>query len=366
MAQLSRREFTKQTGKAALALPISSQIIGAIQTQAAPAKRKIKIAQIGTGHAHAPGKMATMRKFSDDYEVVGVAESDPQLRKAMRERDVYKDIAVLSEDEILNTPGLEAVAVETTVRNLVPTAQRCIDTGLHIHLDKPAGESLDSFKKLLDTATEKKLVVQMGYMYRYHPAFQLCHRAIQEGWLGDIFELHGVLSKGIGPDKRKAMAGYAGGSMFELGCHLIDLLVWMLGKPDRITAYTRKTRPQQDSLADNQLAVFEYTHATATIRSTLVEYRGEKRRQFVVCGDKGTVDIRPIEPAEMLLALSKPVERYVKGYQTVELPPVTGRYDADFMDLAKIVREEKAPGFTPEHDLAVHEAILRASDLPLT
>ena len=53
------------------------------------------------------------------------------------------------------------------------------------------------------------------------------------------------------------------GSMFELGCHLIDAMVKVLGKPDKVTGFSRSTRPQQDNLADNQLAVFEYTESTA-------------------------------------------------------------------------------------------------------
>ena len=44
---------------------------------------------------------------------------------------------------------------------------------------------------------------------------------------------------------------------------------------------------------------------------------------------------------------------------------VRGRYDGDFEDLAKVIRGEKALAFTPAHDLAVHETILRASGLPV-
>ena len=46
-------------------------------------------------------------------------------------------------------------------------------------------------------------------------------------------------------------------------------------------------------------------------------------------------------------------------------PKNTGRYDGDFEDLAKVIRGEKALEFSPAHDLAVHETILRASGLPV-
>jgi hypothetical protein len=41
--------------------------------------------------------------------------------------------------------------------------------------------------------------------------------------------------------------------------------------------------------------VFEYPKTTATIRTCSLEAEGYKRRQLVVCGDEGTVDIRPLE-----------------------------------------------------------------------
>ncbi len=356
---MNRRKFSKLAGGSTVtALAMST---GVLSKSAQAAGEKIKIGQIGTGHAHAPGKAETIKKFSDQYEFVGIVEPDPELRQQAQQNDAYKDVPWLSEEELLNTPGLKAVAVETTVRDLVPTAQHCIDAGLHVHLDKPAGESLDAFRTLLNSATKKNLVIQMGYMYRYHPAFQLCQRAVKEGWLGEVFELHAVLSKEVNDQKRKEIGEYAGGSMFELGCHLIDLVVLILGAPQKVTAYTRKTRAPEDTLADNQLAVFEYPKATATVRSTLIEPYGFLRRQFVICGTGGVIDIRPLEPPKIKMALTEPHGGYSKRYQDVELPEVTGRYDADFTDLAKIICGEKTPDFSPEHDLATHKAILEAS-----
>jgi len=123
--------------------------------------------------------------------------------------------------------------------------------------------------------------------------------------------------------------------------------------------------PEHDNLKDNQLAAFEYPEATATIRSSVLEVEGFKRRQFVVCGHKGTVDIRPLEPPELLLALDSFRDRYKKGYQQVPLPPMPGRYDEQLIDFARMVRSEKASEHTAEHDLIVHEAVLRASGLDL-
>ena len=44
--------------------------------------------------------------------------------------------------------------------------------------------------------------------------------------------------------------------MFELGCHIIDAVVTVLGKPTKVTAFNRQTFPDQDSLLDNCLIAY--------------------------------------------------------------------------------------------------------------
>jgi len=331
---------------------------------AEPAKARLKVGQIGTGHGHAGGKFSTMRKLSDQFEVVGIVEPDKELRARAEREKAYAGVRWLEEAELLATPGLQAVAVETEVRDLVPTARRCVEAGLHVHLDKPAGESLAEFQALLDAARQKKVVVQMGYMFRYNPAFRFLYQVVRDGWLGQVFEVHAVMSKQVGAAERKELAEYPGGAMFELGCHLIDSLTTVMGRPDRITSFGRTTHPDRDSLADNQLAVFEYPAATATIRSSMLEPFGGERRHFTVCGEEGTIAIAPLEPPALRIALLKPRDGYKRGWQDVPLPKPAGRYDEEFRALARMIRGEMAPEWSPEHDLLVQESVLKASGVP--
>lgn len=234
---------------------------------------------------------------------------------------------------------------------------------MHLHLDKPGGESLAPFKKLLDEAGRRGLTVQLGYMYRNNPAIQFCQRAVREGWLGQIFEVHAVMSRHQPLAYRQWLGQFRGGTMYIFGCHLIDLVVSMLGKPDRITPYQRQTHSDV-RLYDNGLAVLEYPTATATIRTASLEVEGYQRRQLVVCGDEGTVDIRPLEPPRLKLALSKPRDSFKRGYQEVSLPPMPGRYDDQLIELARIIRGEIANPYPLSHELMVQEVLLAAIDYP--
>ncbi|HIA17861.1 MAG TPA: gfo/Idh/MocA family oxidoreductase, partial [Planctomycetaceae bacterium] len=187
------------------------------------------------------------------------------------------------------------------------------------------------------------------------------YQAVAEGWFGDLFEVHSVMSKKVNADSRKRLGKFSGGSMFEIGCHVIDATIRVLGKPKKITAYARQTHPKQDPLVDNQLAVFDYPNAIASVKSTLIEYEGFQRRQFTVCGEFGTFDLRPLGGQSFRLALEHPKGDYKKGYQDVTLPKGPGIFVSAFRDMAAVLRDEKKTDYSLEHELAVHEAILRSS-----
>jgi predicted dehydrogenase len=168
------------------------------------------------------------------------------------------------------------------------------------------------------------------------------------------------MSKTVDAATRQELAQFRGGSMFELGCHLIDPLLHLMGEPHTVTGYLKQTRPEQDSLYDNTLAVFDFGIATATIRSAVVEVEGGGRRQFVVCGDRGTVAIQPLEPPSLELTLSQPQGNFQRGRQRVTLNTSRGRYYGAWLDLARVIRGEKSHDFSHAHDLAVQAALLRA------
>jgi hypothetical protein len=73
------------------------------------------------------------------YEVVGIVEPDAELRKRAEAQAAYRDLPWMTQEKLLQTPGLEAVMVETRVRDLLNTAEACVTAGKHIHRDPHPG-----------------------------------------------------------------------------------------------------------------------------------------------------------------------------------------------------------------------------------
>ena len=113
-------------------------------------------------------------------------------------------------EAILKDSTIQMVAVESRVEHLLDHAEACLEAGKHIHLDKPAGADWDHFKRVVTLARQQNRRLQMGYMFRYNPAFELCFRTVREGWLGKIFAVEAVMGKKSGDSTRQDLARFEG------------------------------------------------------------------------------------------------------------------------------------------------------------
>lgn len=324
---------------------------------------QIKMAQYGIAHAHASGKTDAMKR-NPDVDFCGIFEPDDQVRAERGGTGAYKDIHWFgSREEILEDDSIVGVAVEGRVCDNLALARECIEHGKHVWLDKPAGDDLEDFRSILTMARGKKLLVQQGYMFRYNSGFEFLFDRVSDGSLGDIFSVRGRMSTSLSPERRTPLAQHQGGIFFELLCHLTDIVVFLLGRPDKVTAFLRNDLGITPGFSDNAMAVFEYGKAMAHLESTAMEVSPFPSRRFEVYGTKGSVIMEPLEPKEdpaVRLCLSEASGDYAEGWQTVNVEKRL-RYDGELVALVADIRGEKSPDRSLYHELMVQETVLRAS-----
>lgn len=321
--------------------------------------KKIKIGQIGIGHNHGEAKLLAVRKFPELFEVVGYAEENEEWIEKRGGLKGYDGLKRFSVDEIIEKS--DAVLVETDVWNLTKYAKMCVDAGKHIHMDKPASGTLEEYKALLDAAKSKNLIVQLGYMYRYNPAVLKCLEHIKNGDLGEIFSINAEMSTYHSVDYKKWLTNFDGGIMYILGSHLVDLIVYILGEPDRVTSFLKHTRLDDVDFEDNNLAVLEYEKALARIFVSSVEVNGWGRRQLMVSGSRGTVNIVPIENnCTMTYAdteiSTNPYEDMKQNVGINDIPKDC-RYDDMMRDFYAYIQGTKKNPFSYEHEYLVQKVL---------
>ena len=319
----------------------------------------IKVGQIGIGHNHGEAKMLSVRKFPELFEVVGFAEENEEWIKKRGNLKGYEGLKRYLVDELIDK--CDALLIETDVWDLTETAQKCINAGKHIHMDKTGSGTLAEYKHILDTAKDKNNNVQLAYMYRYNPAVQRCLELINEGKLGEIYSINAEMSTYHPVGYRKWLTNFGGGIMYILGCHLIDLIVYIMGKPDKTYSFLKHTNLDGVDFADNNLAILEYKKALARVFVSSVEVNGFGRRQFMVSGSKGTVNICPIErPLTMTYSDTQIADAAYedrKIFIPFEDNTANGRYDEMMKNFYAYIKGTKENPFTYEHEYAVQEVL---------
>jgi len=325
--------------------------------------KKLKIGQIGIGHNHGEGKMRAVRKFPELFEVVGYTEESQEWVAKRGNLDCYKDLPRFTEDELIEK--CDVILVETDVWNLTKTAQRCVERGKHVHIDKPASGTLKEFETLLDSAKKQNLTVQLGYMYRYNHAIKKCMDMIKNGELGEIYQIDAEMSTYHSADYRRWLANFKGGSMYIFGSHLIDLVVSILGEPKNVVPFIKQTGFEGVYSDDNCFAVLEYEKALARITNLSVEANGWGMRRFAVMGSKATVEIKPIELNVKMIKSADNHDSYTYSdkYEEIQVEDVPGlsRYDDMVKDLYLSVTGEKENPYSYEHELAVQRTLYKVT-----
>lgn len=320
---------------------------------AVPANERIGIGFLGVKHTHGPGKLAICRK-SPDWEVVGLWEPDSSAAARFGG-------PALSRDEILKHPRIQVIAVQSDIKTHGALGIAALEAGKHVHVEKPPADNMAELRRMVELARNKKRLLQMGYMWRHHPGMHSIFEAVHKGWLGDVYMIRGQMNTLIESRSRVEWARFQGGQMFEQGCHLIDAMVRLMGKPAKITPFLRHDGNFPDTLADNTAAVFEWARCIGVITHSVLQPNSGAHRMFEVMGTNGTATLRPIEgPAKLEIDLAKPAGPYAKGRQEVKLRPYS-RFADDFDELARCVRSGAALNVTLEQELDVQEAMLTAS-----
>jgi predicted dehydrogenase len=324
----------------------------------------VRIGQVGTKHGHARGKWRALCT-NPDVEAVGIWEPDRAARAAGQHDPAYADARwCASADELLGDPSVAALAIEGRNDESLAMAHDALAAGKHLWFDKPAGEAWPGFQALMARAGERDLLVQMGYMFRYQPGFQMLAEWSRSGRLGDVFSIRAHMSTGIDVAAREVQSVHRGGIFYDLAGHMLDQIVWHLGRPTRVTTFLRNdATPGVPSYADNTLGVFEYERALALVDVAAMEARPQARR-FEVYGTRGTAITEPFDHGRIVrLALSEATGGYPAGEHVVELPIVTRQqlYERELVAFVAALRGERPPDRSPEHELLVQETLLRAT-----
>ena len=253
-------------------------------------------------------------------------------------------------DEILNNPEIEAVVVETEEIYLTKYALMVANAGKHLHMEKPGGVDLVDFEKLVEILKSKNLTFSTGYMYRFNPKIQEALAKVKNGELGEIYSVEAHMDCKHPAEVRQWLQNFPGGMMFFLGCH------------EEIIPFNCSTGYDEVTANDYGMVVFKYKNGVSFAKTCANENGGFLRRQLVICGTKGTIEIKPLEVSAEGGLYTVMNEAYStewhKEWDTSK-SDVYDRYDDMMRNFAEMVRG-KENRYSYDYELGLYKLILKS------
>lgn len=177
------------------------------------------------------------------------------------------------------TPGLEAVIIAAINSELVPLAQKALDRGLHILVEKPAARSIQELHTLKNP---KNKIIKIGFNHRFHPAYERLIQELAANPQDPIMFIRAQYGNGarLGFERewRATPELGGGGELLDQGVHVLDLATRLV--PDlKVVSGFVKTHYWNMPVDDNAWATLSSpsTQATFTMHVSSTEWKNEFR-----------------------------------------------------------------------------------------
>ncbi len=203
-----------------------------------------KIALIGYGEAgvilHGPLIAAT-----DGLELVAIVTADPVRRAAAA--CAYPDTRILANVADVWRSDADAVVIATPVRSHVPLAERALEAGKAVVVDKPLAASAAEAERVVALAAARGLPFSTFQNRRWDSGFLAVRAILARGRVGRPYRFESRFERyrAVVPDTWQESADPldGGGILLDLGSHAIDQAIQLFGSPTSIAAEIQRRRP---------------------------------------------------------------------------------------------------------------------------
>lgn len=313
---------------------------------------------------------------ADGCQLTAIVARAPDTVAAARQD--WPDVPVFANLNDLAASGLcDAVTITTPPDTRVDLVLAAIAAGLHVIADKPFAPDVASALRLRDAALMRGVTLGAYHNRRYDSDFQTLARLVRDGRLGRVWRIHSRMDQD-GADTIEA--GPSGGLLRDLGSHVVDQALHLLGPAIAVDA--------QMDFADLPAGRTDVGF-TITLRHqggahshlSASKLNGIDARELRAYGDAGgyaalSTDVQ----AQASIGGARPADDPdAWGYEprshwgrlfgrsgAQDVPPEQGRYHDYYRDFAAAVRKGTPPPVTPDQAIATLAVLAAARDSAAT
>ena len=353
--QHTRRDFLKTAGAAALAA-------STVPVWAQNEDRKIVVALVGVAHIHTPGYL-NLIKQRPDTRIKYVWDHDAD-RAESRAKDTGAQ-AVTDLNLVWSDAEVSAVVILSETNRHHELVLAAAKAGKHMFVEKPLGINGRESREMAEAIDRAKLLFTTGYFSRTDPKHLFLKAEIAAGNFGVITRIrasnchNGSLAGWFDKDWRwmtdPKIAGV--GAFGDLGTHKLDILMWMLGDVESVTADIRAVTHRYGDCDETGEALMQFKNGViATLAAGWVDLEDSVKLQI-----SGTQGYAVIDNDKLFYRSEKVADSDFRKPVT-KLPPQPKQPLAQLLDTLAGAKDE--PLVTPSEAAArvvVMQAIYEAA-----
>lgn len=239
----------------------------------------IGLGNMGSAHVVSLGELGNAK-------LTALCDTNPEKLK----RYEGKGFQLFTEDEaFFQNADVDAVVVATPHYFHVPLVLRALECGKHALTEKPVSVHKQLAEQLLEAAKKyPHLKLAAMFNQRTIPAHKKIKELIESGELGEIRRVNWIITNWFrtqayydSGDWRASWRGEGGGVLLNQCPHQLDLMQWLFGMPEKVTATIALGKYHDIEVEDDVTAVLEYPNrATGVFIASTGEAPGTNRLEI--------------------------------------------------------------------------------------
>jgi predicted dehydrogenase len=203
-------------------------------------KKKLRVGLIGCGEIAHGQHLPYWRELADEgrVEIVGACDIIKSRAEAAVERfGALK--AYSGYKRMLNAESFDIIDVCTQNRVHCPATVAGLQSGAHVIVEKPMAMHASECKTMIAAAKKAKRKLMVAQHMRFEAAHEKLKAVVKRGDLGEIYtsrafwrRKRGIPGWGQFHIKKESL----GGPLIDIGVHMMDLCVWLMGCPKPVAA----------------------------------------------------------------------------------------------------------------------------------
>jgi predicted dehydrogenase len=231
----------------------------------------------------------------DKCKVLAVCDLYPEKAQALIDSKGLKDARAYKEiDDVLGLPGIDIVSICLPPDAHSSTAVKALKAGKHVLVEKPMAASLAECDEMIAAAKESGKLLSPVAQNRFKTPNSKVKRLLESGVAGKIYHTVANSLWWRGSNYydiwwRGTWDVEHGGCVTSHAVHHIDLLLWMMGKPQRVTAVIANAAHDNSECEDLGIAIFEYPGMLAQLTASIVTH--DEEQELIFQGENGRLSV---------------------------------------------------------------------------